>query len=120
EKTPSFYIDDAKGLFYCFGCQAGGDAFRFVMMKENVEFLEAARILARRLGVPIPERRQGRPSERETLLAAHRSAAAFYHDTLKNRPEGKAARDYLSSRGIGQETIVRLQIGYAPDRWDAL
>ena len=61
EKTPSFYIDDEKGLFYCFGCQAGGDAFKFVMLKENVEFLDAARILARKkvLRKLAEERRAG-------------------------------------------------------------
>jgi DNA primase len=120
EKTPSFYVDDAKGLFYCFGCQSGGDAFKFVMLKENVEFLEAARILARKLGVSIPEARPGRPSEREALLSAHRVAAEFYHETLKNSAEAKGARAYLQSRGITDETISRLRIGYAPDRWDAL
>ncbi len=121
EKTPSFYIDDAKGLFYCFGCQAGGDAFKFVQMRENVEFLEAARILAAKLGIPVPETRHGgRPSEREALLSAHKAAADFYHDTLKNRPEGRAAREYLAKRGVTPETIDRLGIGYAPNRWDGL
>jgi len=121
EKTPSFYIDDAKGLFYCFGCQAGGDAFKFVQMRENVEFLEAAKILAAKLGIPVPETRQGgRPSEREALLAAHREAARFYHETLKTRPEGRAAREYLDRRGITAETIEKLGIGFAPNRWDGL
>ena len=120
EKTPSFYLDDSKGLFYCFGCQAGGDAFRFVMMRENVEFLEAARILAKKLGVSVPEARPGRPSEREALLAAHRAAAEFYHQTLKTRPEARAAREYLATRGITAETIDRLELGFAPDTWDAL
>lgn len=120
EKTPSFYVDDVKSLFYCFGCQAGGDAFRFVMMRENVEFLEAARILARKLGVPIPESRPGKPSEREALLSAHKAAAEHYHDVLKTRPEARGARQYLASRGINQETIDRLMIGFASDRWDGL
>jgi DNA primase len=120
EKTPSFYIDDAKGLFYCFGCQAGGDAFKYVMLRENVEFLDAARILARKAGIPVTESRGSRPSEREGLLAAHRAAAQFYHETLKSRPEAAAARRYLQSRGLSSETIEKLCIGFAPDRWDAL
>ena len=120
EKTPSFHIDDAKGVFYCFGCQTGGDAFKFVMLRENVDFLEAARLLARRAGIPIPQTGQGKPSEREGILAAHRIAADFYHELLKSRPEAKAAREYLNARGITSETIERLKIGLAPDRWDAL
>jgi len=120
EKTPSFYVDDAKGLFYCFGCQAGGDAFKFVMLRENAEFIEAARILARKLGIPITESKPGRPSERDALLAAHRDAADLYHEILLKRPEAEGARKYLESRGITQETIARLRIGYAPASWDTL
>lgn len=121
EKTPSFYLDDAKGLFYCFGCQAGGDSFKFVMLRENVEFLEAARILARKVGVPIPQTGgKARHSEREALLAAHKAAAAFYQDVLLKRPEAAAARRYLEQRDITPATIERLGIGFAPDRWDAL
>jgi DNA primase len=121
EKTPSFYVDDQKGVFYCFGCQTGGDSFKFVMLRENVEFLEAARLLARRTGIPVPQSgRGGRPSEREALVAAHRAAADFYHELLRTRPEAGAAREYLRARGITDETIARLKIGFAPDRWDTL
>lgn len=120
EKTPSFYIDDVKGLFYCFGCQAGGDVFKFVMLREGVEFPEASRLLARKAGVSVPESRPGRPSERETLLRAHRAAAEFYHQTLLTRPEARPAREYLSRRGLTEKTIAELQLGYAPDRWDSL
>ena len=120
EKTPSFYVDDSKGLFYCFGCQAGGDLFKFIMMRENVEFLDAVKLLARRSGIPIPESRHGGSSERESLLAAHRAAAEFFHKTLLERPEGKPARAYLQSRGLSELAITQLQIGFAPDRWDSL
>ena len=120
EKTPSFYLDDEKGLFYCFGCQTGGDVFKFVMLRENVEFLEAARLLARRAGIPIPEQRAGQRSERESILAAHRDAASYFHEILKNGDEGAAARRYLRGRGITGETVERLQMGFAPDSWDGL
>ncbi len=121
EKTPSFYLDDEKGLFYCFGCQTGGDLFKFVMLRENVEFLEAARILARRAGIPIPDTRGGpRRSEKEAILAAHKDAAEFFHEILKSGREGAAARRYLRARGITGETVERLQMGFAPESWDSL
>ena len=121
EKTPSFYLDDEKGLFYCFGCQTGGDVFKFVMLRENVEFLEAARLLARRAGVPIPEQRGGgQRSEREVILAAHKDAAGYFHEILKSGDEGAVARRYLRGRGITGETVERLQMGYATDSWDSL
>ncbi|MFQ5701228.1 MAG: DNA primase, partial [Acidobacteriota bacterium] len=120
EKTPSFYLDEEKGLFYCFGCQTGGDVFKFVMLRENVEFLEAARLLAHRLGIPVTARSPGRRSRKEAILVAHREAAAFYHEMLKSGPEAAAARKYLRARGMTAETVGRLGIGYAPDRWDAL
>lgn len=120
EKTPSFYLDDEKGLFYCFGCQTGGDVFKFVMLRENVEFLEAARLLARRAGIAIPEQRGGQRSERETILAAHREAAAYFHEMLKSADEGAAARRYLRSRGTTGETVERLQMGFAAESWDGL
>jgi len=120
EKTPSFYLDDEKGLFYCFGCQTGGDVFKFVMLRENVEFLEAARLLARRAGIAIPEQRPGQRSERETILAAHREAAAYFHELLKSADEGAAARRYLRTRGTTGETVERLQMGFAADSWDGL
>src|SRR5262245_51865121 len=120
EKTPSFYLDDTKGLFYCFGCQAGGDLFKFVMLRENVEFMDAVKLLARRTGIPIPDSRQAGPSERESLLAAHKAAAEFFHQILLSRPEAKQARAYLEQRKLLPATISQLQIGFAPDRWDAL
>ncbi len=120
EKTPSFYVDEAKGLFYCFGCQAGGDAFRFVMLRDKVEFPGALRQLADLAGIPIPEARTARPSQREGHLEAHRAAADFYHELLTRSSEGEAARGYLERRGVTTETIESLQIGFAPDRWDAL
>lgn len=120
EKTPSFYVDDSKGLFFCFGCQTGGDAFKFVMLRENVEFLEAAKMLAARSGIPVPDPRGGRPSERQSILAAHAAAADFFHQLLKERPEGKAAREYLKSRGIASHTVDQLRMGFAPDQWDGL
>jgi len=121
EKTPSFYVDETKQLFYCFGCGTGGDTFKFVMMREGVEFLEAARLLARRAGITVPDPRSGpRGSERESILAACRAAAELYREILLDGPEGDIGRNYLEKRGITSETRERLGLGYAPDRWDTL
>jgi DNA primase len=121
EKTPSFYVDETKQLFYCFGCGAGGDTFKFVMMREGVEFLEAARLLARRSNIPLPETRSGpRGSEREALLAACRAAATLYREILLHGPEGDVGRNYLEKRGVNGATRELLALGFAPDRWDTL
>ena len=121
EKTPSFYIDETKQLFYCFGCGAGGDTFKYVMLRESVEFPEALRILARRAGIGLPESRTGpRASVRVALLAACKAAAALYHRILFSGDDGDVGRNYLERRGITAATREALHIGYAPDRWDTL
>src|SRR5262249_26790108 len=118
EKTPSFYVDETKQLFYCFGCSAGGDLFKFVMLREGVEFMEAVRLLARRANIALPEAKSGpRHSEREALLAACRAAARCFHDILLGAPEGEAGRSYLERRGVDAGTRETLSMGYAPDRW---
>ena len=121
EKTPSFTVDRDKGLFYCFGCQVGGDIFKFYMLHEKVEFPDALREIARRFGVPIPQRgRDGGPAgEHSRLSDMHRQAAALFCSALAS-PAGAAARAYLADRGFTEETISELQLGYAPDSWDAL
>jgi DNA primase len=119
EKTPSFYIDETKQLFYCFGCGTGGDTFKYVMLRENVEFPEAVRLLARRAGIAVPDLRGGaRASEREALTSACRAAAELYRRILDGSAEGAPGREYLDRRGIGAAAREALQLGYAPDRWD--
>ncbi len=119
EKTPSFYVDENKQLFYCFGCGAGGDLFKFVMMRESVEFPEALRLLARRAGIPIPDAAGApRRSEREAILGACRAAAELYRRILEEDPEGAPGREYLNRRGVSEETRRDLGLGFAPDRWD--
>jgi DNA primase len=121
EKTPSFSVDPRQGLFYCFGCKAGGDLFKFVEQVEGVGFLDAVRLLAERAGIEIEEEEGSREeaSEREALLAALRFAARFYFDQLK-KPSGKRGLDYLRERGFTKEIVKTFGIGYAPDAWDAL
>jgi len=120
EKTPSFTVDPHAQLFYCFGCQQGGDLFRFVMLYEKVGFREALEMLARRFGVSLPDRSRGEPGLRERILEANRLAEAYYRKQLHDPEAGRRARAYLAERGLSRETIEALGLGYAPDRWEAL
>ena len=120
EKTPSFYVDAGKQLFYCFGCGTGGDAFKFLMLYEKVEFPDALRILARRYGVTIPERSGGLTSERQVLLKVNRAALEYFRTILQSETEGKRGADYLVRRNLSKETIEEFGLGFAPDRWDGV
>src|SRR5947209_10587197 len=120
EKTPSFTVNPAKGIFHCFGCGVGGDAFGFLMRQDRLSFPEAVRALARRAGVDLPEDRGRRDEgEREALHRAMQLALAFYTDRLW-QPEGARARAYLERRGVDPAVARRFDLGYAPEGWDAL
>jgi DNA primase len=120
EKTPSFMVNPAKGIFHCFGCGVGGDAFGFLMRQDRLSFPEAVRALAGRAGVDLPEERGRRePSDREDLHRAMQAALAFYTDHLW-RPSGERARRYLEGRGIDPAVARRFDLGYAPEGWDSL
>jgi DNA primase len=127
EKTPSFTVSLDKQIFHCFGCGAGGNVFSFVMKRDGLSFGEAARTLARRCGVDIPERPLSGPErqrlgEQESLYEINRLAADFYHQHLirANGPEGEAALAYLERRGVTRQTIADFRLGYAPKGWDHL
>jgi len=116
EKTPSFFVFPERQSWYCFGaCGQGGDIFSFIMRWENVSFAEALRLLARRAGVALAPREEGR----ERLLAANEAAAAFYHRLLLS-PVGERARQYLLRRGVDEEAMASFRLGYSPQDWDAL
>jgi DNA primase len=124
EKTPSFTVDKDKGFFHCFGCGVGGDVFKFVELQDKVGFGEALRTLANRFGIPIPELEGGEPresaAEREALVRMHEVALAYFREHLASTA-GARWRDYLlKDRGLTQETIDQLQIGWAPPSRDAL
>ncbi len=121
EKTPSFHVNQQRQMFHCFGCGAGGDVFRFVMMHEQVDFMTAVRILAEKAGVPL-EFEQGSPaaSEREQILAVQEKLAQAYHTMLRKSPEAQEARDYLARRGLNADIQESFLIGYAPDKRDAI
>ncbi|OGL16276.1 MAG: DNA primase [Candidatus Rokubacteria bacterium RIFCSPLOWO2_12_FULL_69_21] len=121
EKTPSFMVHPKKGIFHCFGCGVGGDAFGFLMRQDRLQFPEAVRVLAERAGVALPtERRTEGDGQREALFKTMAQASEFYQDALWNRPEGEGARRYLDSRGIAPEMARRFVLGYAPEGWDHL
>ncbi len=123
EKTPSFHVNPGRQSFHCFGCGAGGSAFRFVMDYEGIDFVAAVRKLAQRGGIIIEEETEEdkeRRGERDRMLGLHRAVAEWFHANLMRRKIGAAAREYLKGRGIGSEVAVGWMLGYAPDSWDGL
>jgi DNA primase len=124
EKTPSFMVSSAKQVFHCFGCGIGGDIFGFVMKSENLSFPQAVKVLAKKFGVPIPQRRISPSAKREIerreqLLKVNQLAMGYYRDLLFRR-DGTEARDYLRKRGIGKTVIEEHRLGYASHSWDGL
>jgi DNA primase catalytic core len=119
ERTPSFNVSPARGTFKCFGCGEGGDAITFVEKTENVDFVDAIELLARRFGVELeyeeasPEQEQKRRRD-ERLRALLERAAEFYSRLLWESELGAPAREYLASRGLGEEVCREFRLGYAP------
>ncbi|GIX48734.1 MAG: DNA primase [Candidatus Tectimicrobiota bacterium] len=118
EKTPSFTVSPDKGLFYCFGCQAGGNVVHFVMRREGLSFPEAVRHLAARYGVPLADT-AAPPDRFEPFYRLHRAAVAFFQKCLQEAI-GQPARAYCRQRQLSPESIARFELGYAPASWDAL
>ena len=121
EKTPSFTVDSARGLYYCFGCGEGGNIYHFIQKVENLDFPAAAEWLARRVGFDL-RYEEMRPGEKKTsalklrIIAANEAAARFFHDSLMSAPEASEARRYLGGRGFDREVADRWRLGYAPGR----
>ncbi len=123
EKTPSFSVSADKQMFYCFGCGKGGNVFTFVMEHDKVSFVEAARTLAKRAGIVIPEETSedtAQATENEKLYAACRIAAEQFTRNLLESVEGKLALEYFKHRGFSQETVARFGLGYSMNAWDGL
>ena len=120
EKTPSFSVQASNQFFHCFGCNAGGDVFTFVQKIENITFPEAVRMVAEKLGIPLPKVTYSSPEEarqakqRGNLLDIHERACAFFQEQLK-RPEAAHAREYLRTRGLTAEMVNEFRIGFAPE-----
>ncbi len=122
EKTPSFSVNADEGFYYCFGCQAKGDAISFVRAIEHLDFVDAVRQLADKAGITIREdANSGRDSQRrKVFLDAMEQATEWYHQRLLTSADAGQARDYLRSRGYDGEVVRRFRMGWAPDDWDAL
>jgi DNA primase len=123
EKTPSFTLDEEKQLYHCFGCGVGGDVFSLVMERENLTFPEALKSLAERYHIPLPAQQRVRPEVlklEEKLFKINELALGFFKKNLFNTQEGKKALEYLKGRGLSDETIQTLKIGYALNSWTAL
>src|SRR5690349_10975987 len=120
EKTPSFSVHATRQFYHCFGCGQSGDVFSFVQKIENITFPEAVRLVAQKLGIPLPKASYSTPGEakearlRGQILDVHERAVAFFQECLR-RPEGARAREYLAGRGLTDEMIAKFRIGYAPD-----
>jgi DNA primase (bacterial type) len=121
EKTPSFNVNPEKGFFHCFGCGVGGDVFKFLELHEKVGFQEAVKMLASKFGVALPEMADGDSDDakrdsalREGLLKAHEIAAAYFKEQLA-APAGGRARAQLAERGVTQETIDQLGLGFCSE-----
>ena len=117
EKSASFHVDDRKGFYYCFGCQASGDALKFVMETENLGFMEAVELLAREAGMPMPARdpQAAQKADRRSQLAEVMEEAVKYFRLQLKTGGGQVAREYLDRRGLNPEAQDRWQIGWAPD-----
>ena len=121
EKTASFSVAPDKGIYYCFGCHKGGGVINFQMEVEGMSYPDAVRALAKRVGMEVPddEEYQSRYHQQERLWALHKEAARFYHTKLY-APEGAAALQYATGRGMPKAVLTTFGIGYAPDSWTNL
>ena len=110
EKTPSFSVAPEKGFFYCFGCHAGGNVFKFISMIENISYFDAIRLQAEKLGIPMPDREKSEKDiEKERKIADLRRmmemAQSFFHNCLVKTKYGAAGLQYFAGRGIGADVI---------------
>lgn len=125
ENTPSFSVVPDQGFFYCFGCHAGGNVFKFVSMIEGISYYEAIKLQAERLNIPLPQREKteqeiAREQRIADLQKIHEMARSFFHNCLTKTRYGVPAKKYFASRQITPEIIEEFQLGYAPDAWDKL
>lgn len=122
DRKPSLNVSPAKRIFKCWSCGAGGDAIKFVQLRERVDFRQALQSLAKRVGLDSP-RHTVNPqanAQREQLLRAVQWASKHFSENLAGHADGRRAREYAEHRGLTDKTIERFRIGFAPDLWDDL
>lgn len=118
EKTPSFHVNIDKQIFHCFGCGTGGNVFTFLMQHDRLSFPEAVRQLAEQVGVQVPDRAAGDDGAADKqALELLEKACVFYERTLAHPEQGKAARAYLTTRGVSDAGRKRFRLGVAPAGW---
>lgn len=119
EKSPSFTVFVGSQSYYCFGCHAGGDAINFVRAVEHLDYVDAVKFLADRVGMTVPQEEGSRESaaQRADILELNKTAARWFHEQLRKTPQ---AVRYLSGRGLSEKTILHFGLGYAPEGWDNL
>ena len=125
ERTPSFTVNEEKGIFHCFGCGAGGNVFNFLMRTGQMSFPESVRTVAQRYNVALPtkelsEEEKRRRSLKSKLYEVNETAAEYFHRILTSQREGEEGRKYLAQRGISEETVGEHRLGFAPASWDSL
>lgn len=125
EKTPSFSVSPEDGLYYCFGCHAGGDVFSFVEKMENLSFTEAVERLAEAAHLELPQaeispEEKRRKQFNDELYHAMELAVVYFHNCLRRTNMGKPGLAYFKRRHLTDETIDRFKLGFAPDSWHKL
>lgn len=125
EKTPSFSVVPQQGFFYCFGCHAGGNLFKFISLIENVSYYEAIKLQAQRLNIPIPTAQKSaneleQEQQRNALFKIHEMAGSFFHNCLTRTALGETGRAYFATRQINSDIITKFKLGFAPNLWDKL
>jgi DNA primase len=126
EKTPSFTVTPAKGIYKCFGCGKAGDAIQFVMDIEGLNYIEAMKFLGKKYGIEISEEQQSsedvqQQNERDSLFIVLNYAKNYFHDILLNNEEGQSiGLSYFKERGFSEATIKKFELGYSLEEWDGL
>jgi DNA primase len=124
ETKPSFNVNPAKEMFFCFGCHKGGTVFNFIMEMERVAFPEAIKIVAEKSGVPLPkmiddDRFESRKRDSDQVIELNQWALQWWQDQLQSKAAA-SVRQYLKQRGLTEETTQTFRLGFAPDSWEAL